>query len=118
MTIAWATDARNDIFTRPGGRLAIVRGLDAVLQQCEHAIKAQAGEMIFDANRGVTTEQSVFDGSVNLLSFEASARAALQRIPDVVEVVAFDSDFLNNTLTYQANIRTVFGEGVVSNGGL
>ena len=89
MTSILAVNSSNDIFLTSGGSLSISRDLQAVLQQAEHAIKAQQAEMIYAADRGLNTFESVWNGAPNLLSFEASARAALSRIPDIVSVVDF-----------------------------
>ena len=109
MTRLFQVNDSNDIFAR-GGRVALANGQQAVLQHCEHAIKAQLGEMVYDYDRGVNTTLSVWDGSPNLLSFEASARAQLERIPDVIAVEDFQTTLNGHTLTYQALIRTVFGD--------
>lgn len=114
MTQIWQTNANRDIFTTPGGRLAIGIDLQAVLQQCEHAMSAQLDEMIYAADRGVNTEDSVWSGSPNLLSFEATARAQLERIPDVIVVEDFSAELVRNIIQYQTTIRTVFGTGVVT----
>ena len=74
MTRIFQVNENNDIFTTPGGRIAISADLPAVLQQCEQAVKAQTSEMIYANNRGVNTFDSVWSGSPNLLSFEATAR--------------------------------------------
>ena len=119
MTAIFRVNENNDVFTIAGGRLAIARDLQAVLQQAEHALKALTNEMIYSYDRGVNVEQSIFDGSPNLLSFEASARMALTRIPDVLQVVDFSANLTGNTLQYRTTIRTVFGTDTVSgNGGL
>ena len=88
--------------------------LQAVLQQCEHAVKAQTAEMIYAADRGINTEQSLWDGSPNLLAFESFVRQALNRITDVVLVEDFQTQLNGNILQYQATIRTVFGTGIIS----
>ena len=113
MTRVFQANDNNDIFTTPGGRLAVAVGLPAVLQQCEQAIKAQTSEMIYAFDRGTNTFESVWSGAPNLLSFEASARAQLDRIGDVVAVEDFQSQLTNHTINYQAVIRTVFGTGTI-----
>ena len=120
MTRVFAVDGNNDIFTR-GGQLVLSEGQAAVLQQCEHAIKAQLNEMIYADDRGVNTFDSVWSGSPNLLSFEAFARAQIDRIPDVISIESFAAQLTGNTLTYQATIRTIFGTGTIqgaTDGGL
>ena len=121
MTQIWQVNSNNDIQTTAGGRLAIATDLQAVLQQCEHAMKAQLNEMIYAADRGVNTFESVWDGSPNLLNLEAFARAQLERIPDVVRVDEFSAELVGNTLNYTTTIRTVFGTGTAQgsmNGGI
>ena len=113
MTRIFQVNADNDIFATAGGRLAVAQDLQAVIQQCEHALKAQAGEMVYAVNRGVNALTRVFTGSPNLLSYEASARRQLDRIPDVVAVENFQATLVNNTLDYSVTIRTVFGSGLV-----
>ena len=112
MTRVLSVNENNDIFTR-GGRLVLEEGQQAVLQQCEHAIKAQLGEMIYAADRGVNTFDSIWDGSPNLLSFEASARSQLDRIEDLITIERFNASLQGNTLTYQATIRTIFGPSAI-----
>jgi len=114
MTRVFQANANNDIFTTPGGRLALAVDLNAVLQLCEHAIKAQTAEMIYAFDRGLNTFSSVWSGAPNLLSFEASARDQLNRINDVVAVEEFQAELNGHTISYQATIRTVFGTGEIS----
>ena len=113
MAQIWRVNENNDIEIT-GGRLAIARDLQAVLQQCEQAMKAQLNEMIYANNRGVNTFQSVWDGSPNLLSFEAFARAQLDRVPNVENVEQFSAQLVGNTLEYVTTIRTAFGTGTAA----
>ena len=121
MTSILAVNPNNDIFLTSGGSIATRQDLQAVLQQAEHAIKAQLSEMIYAADRGLNTFDSVWSGSPNLLSFEASARTSLNRIPDIVSVTDFTATLDGQTVSYTTTIRTVFGQQTVSgstNGGL
>ena len=120
MTQVFTVNDDNDIFTQ-GGRLVLSSGEQAVLQQCEHAIKAQLNEMIYASDRGVNTFDSVWDGAPNLLSFESFARNQIDRIPDVVSIESFAAQLTDHTLTYQATIQTTFGTGSIqgaTDGGL
>ncbi len=114
MTAILAVNNRNDIFLNAGGSIATRRDLQAVLQQAEHAIKAQLREMIYAANRGVNTFDSVWNGAPNLLSFEASARTATNALPDVVNVTGFTVSLDGHVLNYTAIIRTIFGQQTMS----
>ena len=109
----WAVNSNNDIYTT-NGRLNISVGLQAVLQNCEHAAKALMREMIYAYDRGINVFDSIWDGSPNVLSFEASVRAALNRVENVIAVEGFETELVNNTISYSATIRTTFGTGIVS----
>ena len=117
MTATWQVNDNNDIFARAGGVLAISTDIEAVRDFAEQAIKAQIGEMVYATDRGTNIETELFDGNPNAAAFEASARAALIRIPDITEVVDFSTDFINNELEYRATLSTVFGTVRVVSGG-
>ena len=117
MTTTWQVNDQNDIFARAGGVLATAIDINAVQDFAEQAIKAQLGEMIYATDRGTNIEQELFDGNPNVSAFEASARAALTRIPDITEVIDFSTDFINNELEYRATLSTVFGTVRVVSGG-
>lgn len=108
-----AANSNNDIYAQ-GGRLVILTGIQAVLQHCEQAIKAIRGEMIYAADRGLNTFDSVWSGSPNILSFESSARQALTRIEGVISVTEFTAAISGDVLNYRATIRTTFGTGTIN----
>lgn len=114
MSTLFAVNENNDIFATETGRLALVTGLTATLQHAKHAVEARRGEMIYATDRGIEYLDNVFSGAVNLLQFEAHAREAIARVPDVVFVANFEADIVNNTLVYTAEIQTNFGAGVIS----
>lgn len=109
----WRVDSRNDIGTT-NGRLNIAVGLDAVIQNCEHAVKAILNEMIYAQDRGINSFQSVWGNSPNLLSFEASVRTALVRVENVVSVDNFEARIIGDTVSYEATIRSTFGTGTLN----
>ena len=111
----FAVNASNDIFATDG-RIALNEDLQAVLQQCEHAMKTRRGELIYAAQLGPDYINAVFSGAPNVLRFEATARPILNRIDGVVRIESFDTSFSNNILSYTIRIRTRFGTGVVSGG--
>jgi len=112
--ILFAVNENRDIFATEGGRLALVTGLDAIVQYAGHVVRAQLGEMIYAQNRGVNTLQSLFSGSPNVLSFENSVRNQIRRIPEVIAIESFDITIANNEANYNIVIRTTFGNGVVN----
>ncbi len=114
MARIWQTNDNNDIFTTPGGRLAQRTDLQAILQQAEHAMSAQLGEMIYARDRGVNTDDSVWSGAVNLLSFESFARQQLERIPSIINIEDFQARLDGNTIRYTTTLRTRFGAGTIT----
>lgn len=110
-----ATNSANDIYVGADGNLATVRGLQAVLQDCEHAMKAQLGEMVLATNKGLPTMDTVWLQQ-RLPQFNAAARRTLRAISGVKDVAAFVSAVEGNALVYRAVISTEYGTGIVTNG--
>ncbi len=115
MTIRmFGVDSNNDMYTGPDGNIAIVTGLEAVKQACEHVMKTMLTEMVLAYNQGLPNFQIVWVGAPNIPQFEAAARAALQAVPDVIQVAEFDTIVQNNVLAYTAVIQTNFGDAVIN----
>lgn len=104
-----ATNANNDIYIGPDGNLAMVTGVTAVQQDCEHALKAQLGEMIYSPAKGMPTFDDVWQ-SRNFIRWEAAARATLANINGVVKVVSFNVTVSADTFSYVAQIETVYSQ--------
>ena len=115
MTTLFAVNENNDIFATASNRLALATGLDATLQHAEHVVKARRGEMIYVQERGINYLSNVFGNFPNLLQFEAEVRAAISRVPDVLSILDFEADIINNELRYTIEIQTPFGAGTVTN---
>ncbi len=98
-----------------GGRLQIAVGLDAILQNCERAIRARFREMIYANNRGVDYFNYVYGPSPDVIRFEAGARAQLARVQGVISIDGFTAQIRSARMEYTATIRTAFGTGIVSN---
>jgi hypothetical protein len=108
-----ATNSRNDLYVGSDGNLAVARGLAAVIQDCEHVMKAQLGEMIFATQRGVPTFGTIWN-RWNPVQFEAYGRRMLLTVANVVAVTIFDIERDGDTARYAATIRTTFGETQIS----
>jgi len=114
MTRVFTVDVNNDLVIAGNGSLAISRDLEAVLQACEHAAKAQLAEMVLAVDQGVPNFQTVWNGAPNVLQFESYLRRQLLQVVGVVEVVELSAVISNNVLTYTVTIQTVFGQGVLN----
>ena len=114
MTSILAVDANNDIYIARNGRLAIKTGLSAVIQACEHAVKAQLGEMLRAVDKGVPNFDLIWNGRPNTAQYDSELRRAILGVADVVRVVRLDIQNRNGVLSYTATIQTIYGEGVFS----
>ncbi len=114
MSRIFAVNANNDIFATQENRLGILEGLPAILQNCEHVIKTRLGEMIYAKERGIEYLNNIYDGSPNVLTFEAQARAALLRVQGVAAVLKITTDIQDNIFFYEATIQTLEGLGVIN----
>lgn len=113
MSIIWAVGPTNAPYIDPNGRIAIKRDLDAVAQACEHAMKAQLGEMVLQTNQGVPYFQTVWSQPM-LAQFEAAARRTLLSVANVTEVAAFTVNASAGTLSYTAFIVTTYGRATIN----
>lgn len=114
MTQTLAVNKNNDLYIGRDGNLVIFFGLDAVLQACEHAVKAQLGEMVLATDQGIPNFQLIWNGTPNLIQWEAALRRAISQVSDVIEVVSLVATQDGNVLNYTATIRTIYGEGSIS----
>lgn len=110
MTTILAENQNRDLFMDENNQIPLLTGVQAVLQACKSAIEAQRGEMRYAINRGIPTEQTLWNGPANQQQFQFYCRQALARVPNVSKVLVFDTEIVNNVLIYNATILTTFGE--------
>lgn len=108
-----ATNANNDIYVDSGGNLALVVGIDAVKQDCEHALKAQFGEMFLTPIAGMPTLQDIWLNQ-NLIKWEAVARQTLQNTNGVVRVISFNMSLQSDTFVYTTQILTIYSSTLLT----
>lgn len=114
MTLMIATDSKNDIYINPDGKLAMVQGLEATLQACAHACKAQLGEMVLALLQGIPNFQTIWNGAPNVVQFEAYIRKTLLQVVGVVDVLDLVTGISDNVLSYEATILTIYGQEVLN----
>lgn len=114
MTTTLAADSNGDLFLDGGGNLAWLSGLAAVEQTCAEAARVRLGELVLQTDEGLPFFDAVFTGSPNIATFEAALRAALVAVDGVTGVDALVISQAGNTLSYTAEIATVYGPGKVN----
>lgn len=110
-----ATNDNNDLFLGPDGNIVVASNIDAVLQACATATKAQLGEMVLNIDQGIPNFQTIWKNAVNVPQFEAYLRQTLEGVQGVTEVRQLTVTAQNNVVTYSATIVTIYGEGVLTN---
>lgn len=117
MTQTLSADSNNDLFLGRDGNISISYDLQAVLENCAHAVKVRLGEVALNTEQGVPYFETVWVGVPNIIQFESAARTAIMQVPGVVEIVSFRTTRVADALNYVAVIRTIYGQGEI-NGGL
>lgn len=114
MTRVFTVDINNDLVINGDGLMGISNEIQAVLQACEHAAKAQLREMVLAVDQGVPNFQTIWTGAPNIPQFEAYLLRELQKVDGVIEVVSLNASASSNVLSYNATIRTIYGEGSIN----
>lgn len=115
MTQTFATtNDTNDFYIDNNGNIAIVSGIEAVLQACATAAKAQLGEMIYAIDQGVPNFQTLWVGVPNIQQWEVALSTTLENVPGVVSVTQLNVIIANNELSYTATIQTTYGESTIN----
>jgi len=115
MTRSIAMNSKNDLYRSADGNLALVFDQDAVMQNCRSAAQTKLGELIYDQANGVPMDQTIFDQWLPD-QFEAAMRRVLTAVQGVVEVSAFTVTKDGDKIVYVADIQTVFGNQILTNG--
>ena len=114
MTKVFKVDSNNDLYIAPNGSLAIGTELDAVMQACEHAVKAQLGEMMYRADEGMPNFQAIWNGQPNIPQFIAALKKRIEGVEGVIEATNTQAQASDNVLTYSATIKSIYGEAYLN----
>lgn len=109
-----AVDEKNDMYIGENGNLALNSGIDAIMQACANAVKAQLGEMILETNRGIPNFQTVWNGAPNIAQFEAFLRRTILEVEGVTNILNLTTRVNNGTLFYEVDIQTIYGSEVLN----
>lgn len=114
MTRTIASDSNNDLYLADDGNLAIVTGLDAVLQAAQQAAQTIKGEMVFDVEEGLPNFDTVWSGRPSLPVWEAHLRRAILAVDGVQSITELILSVSDNVLSYSATISTIYGAGAIN----
>lgn len=105
-----ATDENNDIYLDEFGNLATVTGLEAVAQICRNTVLTAYSELIYNVDGGLPYFETVFTDPPNIELFQNAVVEALQQVEGVTQIKSFDYSIFEGTLSYTAEIVTVYGD--------
>ncbi len=105
-----ATDETNDLVLNNNNRLKMLTGANAVGAATEHTVSTLLGEMIYQSTDGVPYQEVVFNGVPDLVQIQFYIVREIHRVTGVVRVSDFTINFLDNILSYEARLETIYGE--------
>lgn len=105
-----SVDANNDLFVNTSGSISVSTNQDALVFMCEHVAKTILGELVLQGDVGIPYFQTMWNGTPNLAQAENALRAAWLNVDGVLGIVSLASFVQDNTLFYNATIKTVYGE--------
>tara|TARA_R110000851_G_scaffold100026_5_gene215463 strand:- start:2569 stop:2922 length:354 start_codon:yes stop_codon:yes gene_type:complete len=114
MTRVFAENENNDLYLGSDNTFAIKSDLEATLQLARSAVEVQTGEALFNIQKGIPTDKVVWSGTPNLQQFEFHARKQIRSASGVIGVDDFYAEMVGDVLTYQAVIKTIYGQGVLN----
>lgn len=85
--------ATNDLFLRPNGELAIVRGAEAVGQHVRQRLKTFSGEWFLDTTAGVPWLDEILGRGYDPALAEAVVKGEVLDTDGVTEITAFSVRF-------------------------
>lgn len=104
------SDETNDLTLASDGNLATVSEIDAFAQSARQYMQARLGEMVHNADQGIPFGTVLWGGTPSIAQFEAAGRARLMQVPNALAVVAFTARLVSDVITYNAVIKTPWGE--------
>lgn len=104
-----ATNDNFDIYQAADGNLAVVSGLQAVIQTCEHVARTKLTELPYAQSRGIPFFDIALGASPDAGLYDLYLRRALLSVPDVTGVGNISIQVSGDQLRYTAEIKTIYG---------
>lgn len=106
----FATNSDSDIYRGPDGNLAMVSGLPAILQTCEHVSRTRLAELPYAQSRGIPFFDIALGATPDAGLYDLYLRKALLTVPGVTGVGAINIGVEGDVLSYIAEISTIYGK--------
>lgn len=107
------TNTNNDIFLDDLGNISVVESLDAETKIIENVIKTQRGELQLEIEKGVPYFETIFSSSGDVSIWQNFMTDEVESVEGVIRVESFDVKITENTLSYEMNILTDYGNSEI-----
>lgn len=102
----WILDSNNNLAIGTGD--TNLHGEQALAVCARHYAQTILGEMIHQTDKGIPFFGTAFS-RVEIIRFEAALRERLLELPQILEIVNLESSVDNDTLSYSAVLKTIYG---------
>lgn len=104
-----ATNGNFDIHLDSTGNLAVVTGLQAVIQTCEHVARTKLTELPYAQSRGIPFFDIALGSDPDVSLYDLYLRKVYMTVPGVTGVGSINFWRDGDSLNYSAEIRTTYG---------
>jgi hypothetical protein len=114
MVQTFGTNSSGDIYLGADGNLVILSGIQAIAAACVTACLTQLGECVLQTEVGLPNFQTVWVGSPDYAIWETYLQNTLLNVDGVTSVQSIAISPANNTLTFVAQINTIYGSTTIN----
>lgn len=114
MTTTFGIDQNNDIYLNNEKNLAVLTGINAVVDAVKTATQAQLGEMVLETGQGIPNFETIWIGTPNYSLWESYLRNTIMNIDGVQELQSLQLQKTGDVLTYTATIKTIYGTAAIN----
>jgi hypothetical protein len=114
VTQTFGQNASGDIYLGPDGNLVVLSGINAVAAACRTATLAQLGEMVLATTQGIPNFSAIWTGTPEYNIWKSYILSTLQNVNGVQAVNSLTLSVDGNTISYTANITTIYGSTTVN----
>lgn len=108
-------DSNNDLYLPDGRNLNLLTDINAVVQDVRCATLMRKGEDVYDVLSGVDYLGYIFTPQPSYDDARRSIIKAIESSPDTLNVESLTMTITENTLSYDAQTRTIYGKITIGN---